>query len=123
MKRRMICLLLCLAALLSLTVPAAAAQTQDAKFLYDLGLFKGSGTLADGSPDFALDRSLTRQEAVVMLVRLLGKEQEALNGHWSLPFDDVAQWAAPYVGYAYAKGLTNGISSTEFGGAQAVTAT
>lgn len=123
MKRRMICLLLCLAALLSLAVPGAAAQADDARFLYDLGLFKGSGTLADGSPDFALDRSLTRQEAVVMLVRLLGKEQEALEGNWSLPFDDVAQWAAPYVGYAYEKGLTNGISSTKFGGAQAVTAT
>lgn len=123
MKRRMICLLLCLAALLSLAVPGAAAQADDARFLYDLGLFKGSGTLPDGSPDFALDRSLTRQEAVVMLVRLLGKEQEALEGNWSLPFDDVAQWAAPYVGYAYEKGLTNGISSTKFGGAQAVTAT
>lgn len=123
MKRKILCLTLCLLMLIGMTLPAAAAQLDDANTLYTLGLFKGTGTKADGSPNFALDRSLTRQEAVVMLVRLLGKKQEALSGTWETPFTDVDDWAAQYVGYAYANGLTNGTGKTTFGGNEAVTAT
>ena len=57
-----------------------------------------------------------------MLVRLLGREQEAKAGAWDLPFTDVPEWARPYVGYAYANGLTNGIGAGRFGSGQAVTA-
>ena len=83
--------------------------------LFSLGLFRGTGTGADGRPTYELDRSGTRAEAVTLLVRFLGKEAEALAGSWEIPFTDVADWAKPYVGYAYANGLTNGISATEFG--------
>lgn len=125
MKKRMTCLLLAFMLALSLSVPASADTMgqEDAQILYTLGLFRGVGTLADGSPDFALEKSLTRQEAVVMLVRLLGAEQTALAGEWTMPFTDVDAWARPYVGYAYSEGLTKGVSDTRFGGAQAVTAT
>lgn len=123
MKRKILCLALCLLMLIGMTLPAAAAQLDDANTLYTLGLFKGTGTKADGSPNFALDRSLTRQEAVIMLVRLLGKKQEALSGTWETPFTDVDDWAAQYVGYAYANGLTNGTGKTTFGGNESVTAT
>ena len=91
------------------------AQTAADK-LYALGLFQGVGDNADGTPDFALDRAPTRHEAVTMLVRLLGKESDARNGTWETPFTDVADWAKPYVGYAYENKLTYGISATEFGG-------
>ena len=57
-----------------------------------------------------------------MLVRLLGKEDEALAGDWNTPFTDVADWAKPYVGYAYANGLTAGVSQTRFGSESSVTA-
>ena len=40
----------------------------------------GTGTGADGAPVYELDRAPTRNEAVTMLVRLLGKEEEALDG-------------------------------------------
>jgi hypothetical protein len=52
---------------------------------------------------------------MVMLIRILGKESEALNGSWSHPFTDVASWADKYIGYAYEKGLTKGVSATEYG--------
>lgn len=117
MKRNLLCLFL---SLCLLSVPALAG---DADLLFGLGLFKGAGTLPDGSPDYALERTLSRQEAVTMLVRLLGKEQEAKGGIWSTPFTDVDDWAQPYVGYAYCNGLTNGMSDTTFGGGQPVTAT
>lgn len=125
MKKWFGCFMLCLLLMFGLTVSAHGADVgeTDAQALYELGLFRGVGTLEDGSPDFALENALTRQEAVAMLVRLLGEEQTALSGSWELPFSDVAEWAKPYVGYAYENGLTKGISNTAFGGAQTVTAT
>lgn len=57
-----------------------------------------------------------------MLVRLLGKEAEAKAGTWTVPFSDLADWARPYVGYAYANGLTNGLSAERFGSDDKVTA-
>ena len=116
---------LALVLLISLSLPALAAESEAqeaAQTLYDLGLFKGTGTDAAGKPVFDLNRAPTRAEAVTMLVRLLGKEDEALAGDWNTPFTDVADWAKPYVGYAYANGLTTGVSETSFGGNQAVTA-
>lgn len=99
------------------TVAIAASTTRDTSFeetlAYDLkalGLFKGVS-----DTDFDLDRAPTRAEAVVMLIRMLGKEDEALNGNWSHPFTDVSPWADSFIGYAYENGLTNGISDTQFG--------
>ena len=86
-----------------------------ANHLYELGLFKGVGTNPDGSPDFALERAPNRVEALVMLIRLLGKDAEATGGGWTHPFTDVPGWADEYVGYAYEKKLTSGVSATNFG--------
>lgn len=125
MKRRILCLLLAAAMLLGLSMTALAGEPDAqcaAESLYQLGLFNGTGTYADGSPKFELDRAPTRFEAVTMLVRLLGKEDEAKNGVWTTPFTDLEPWAAPYVGYAYANKLTNGTGSDRFGGKDTVTA-
>ena len=106
--------------------PAALAASQDAKAsadtLHELGLFQGTGTNADGTPQYDLDRAPTRNEAVTMLVRLLGAESAAKDGSWDTPFTDVPDWAKPYVGYAYANGLTNGTGAATFGGSSLVTA-
>ena len=107
------------------TAPAQAAgeaETAAANALHTLGLFQGVGTNTDGTPIFDLDRAPTRNEAVTMLVRLLGKENAAKSGSWTTPFTDVADWAKPYVGYAYANGLTNGTGDTTFSGNQQITA-
>lgn len=122
-----------LAIILSVTllctfVPAASAVAsvdaeRAAQSLYDLGLFQGTGNNADGTPNFDLDRTPTRAEAVTMLVRLLGKDAEAKAGAWETPFTDVADWARPYVGYAYANGLTTGTSDTTFGSEDPINAT
>ena len=97
-------------------VSAASGEASDAAWaLHELGLFEGAGSLPGGMPDFALDRAPTRSEAVTMLVRLLGKEQEALSGKWTTPFTDVADWAMPYVGYAYVNCLTYGVGANTFG--------
>ena len=116
--RRTAALMLALLMGLALAAPAAAADRQAAEDaawqLYDLGLFRGTGTDDQGFPIFALDQAPTRAQSVTMLVRLLGQEDAATAGSWTMPFTDVPEWAAPYVGYAYEKGLTLGRSATSF---------
>ena len=112
--------------LLFLLTPAAFAASDEAdtaaQTLYEMGLFQGVGKNSAGEPEFDLDRIPNRHEAVTMLVRLLGKEQEAKQGTWTIPFTDVADWARPYVGYAFANGLVAGTSETTYSGDAAVTA-
>lgn len=125
MKKRILSLLLAVVLVCSLVPTAFAASseaTDAANALHNLGLFNGTGTNADGTPIYDLDRAPSRFEAVTMLVRLLGKEAEAKAGTWDTPFTDVVDWAKPYVGYAYANGLTAGTSETTFGGEATVTA-
>ena len=123
MKKRIIALFLCAVLLCSFaSVSAFAArdvslETALAKELKTLGLFRGVS-----DTDFDLERAPTRLEALVMLVRVLGKEDAALNGGWKHPFDDVPDWGSPYVGYAYQNHLTQGISSTKFGTANSASA-
>lgn len=98
--------------------PAAEIAARE---LYDLGLFKGSGTDGSGDPIFSLERTLTRQEAVIMLVRLLGKESEALASGYPSPFEDHADWAEPYVSYAWVFSLTIGNGDGTFCGEETAT--
>ena len=97
-----------------------ALQQAAAQNLFDLGLFKGVGQ-ADGSVDFALGEILTREQAVTLLIRLLGREQEAYACDFPCSFPDVPEWAVPYVGYAQVTGLTLGMGDGTFGGGQPVT--
>ena len=125
MKKKIISLLLAIVLVCSM-IPTAFAASDEAvaaaDALHELGLFNGTGTDTNGKPLYDLDRAPSRSEAVTMLVRLLGKEDEAKSGNWNIPFTDVADWAKPYVGYAYANGLTSGTSATTFSGDATVTA-
>ena len=102
--------------------PVDAAAETAARELYDRGLFQGTGTDGDGQPVFSLERTLTRQEAVIMLVRLLGQEAEALACGYPSPFSDHADWAADYVSYAWVMSLTLGNGDGTFGGEDPATA-
>ena len=118
MKKRILALALALALAFMLALPAAAytqAQLNTADALYQLGLFLGTGTT------YALDDNLTREQGIILLVRMLGAEQTAKDGTWQTPFTDVSDWAAPYVGYAYTNKITNGTSATTFSGTAAMT--
>lgn len=81
-----------------------------AQSLKELGLFKGVS-----ETDFALGRAPTRVESIVMLIRILGKEAEAISKGGKHPFLDVPAWADKYVGFAYQNNLTKGVSATKFG--------
>ncbi|MBQ6684920.1 MAG: S-layer homology domain-containing protein [Firmicutes bacterium] len=124
--KKLISIVLVLTMLFSLAPMAFGAEDEAKKAadsLNKLGLFAGTGTNPDGTPIYNLEGIPTRSQAIIMLVKLLGKETEAINGTWETPFTDVANWAKPFVGYAYANGLTAGTSATTFGGNDPVTAT
>ena len=125
--RRLIIVLLVLimALVINSFVSSAAVSQQEAEIsareLYDLNLFQGTGYDLVGNPNFDLNRQPTRLEAVTMLVRLIGKEEEAKVLPYTAPFTDVAAWAKPYVNYAYWNGLTSGTSPTTYGGSALIT--
>ena len=116
--KRMAALLLALALLLP-ALPArawtAAEQTAAAQQLTGLGLMRGTGA------GLELERAPTREEAAVLLLRLLGQEGQAAQSGGAHPFTDVAAWADDYVGWAYQAGLIQGVSPTRFGAGRAVT--
>ncbi len=115
--KRAVSLVLALVLCFALAVPAAAAETDPktaADLLNGLGLFKGTGTDANGAPEYQLERPATRIEALVMLIRLIGREDEALAFTGQNPFDDVPEWAARYAAFAYSEKLATGRSATKY---------
>jgi len=91
-----------------------ARYTKYAHALNAMELFRGTNN------GFELERSANRAEALTMLIRILGEEQQALVYTGKHPFKDVPAWADRYVAYAYNKGYTNGVSATKFGASDPV---
>ena len=84
-----------------------------ASALKTMNLFRGSFT--GFGQGFDLEMAPTRIQALIMFLRVLGEEDAALayTGP-ALPFTDIQPGSnsAKYVGYAYAKGYTNGYTAT-----------
>ena len=120
-------LFLALTLWVGLSCPALAANSGEketaAWSLYELGLLQGNGVDSEGFPLFDLDKAPDRAQSVTMLVRLLGAEEEAQAGDWETPFTDLPEWAEPYIGYAFAKGLTTGRGGERFDPDSPVSAT
>ncbi len=90
--------------------------SEEAQKLYQMGLFKGT------DKGFELEKKATRAEAAVMLVRVLGKEEEALKiSGVSIPFTDVPKWAKQHITYLYKNGLTQGVSASLYGSTKQIT--
>lgn len=111
--KRLISILIALCLFLTPMVSFSTEEstyTDYADSLAPLGIFLGTGA------GYELDRAPTRVEGLIMLIRLLGVEEEALSmSDYETPFQDVPKWANGYVAYAYQNNLTNGISETKFG--------
>lgn len=90
-----------------------ADYTASADILYELGLFQGAGVDRFGRPVYELEEPCTRAEAAVMLVRLLGLEDEAKSAAGT-PFTDLQDWQAPYVNLLYHRGMIRGASYDKF---------
>ena len=107
--KRFFAIALVFAMCFTFALPMAAADnsTDRADKLNLLGLFKGTDA------GYQLDQPSTRIQGIVMLIRLLGKENDALNETRTAPFNDVG-WGKEYTSYAYNTGLTKGTGATTF---------
>lgn len=88
------------------------SNEEKAEILKDYGILNGT------DQGLELNENFTRAQGAVMLVRILGVEEEVLNGSYKHPFTDVPEWASDYIGYLYEQGLSNGISSNQYGSNQ-----
>ena len=90
---------------------------EEAEALQQAGLLQGNENGLD------LLKPLTRAEAVTLLIRAIGLDDQTVNYPVS-QFSDIASdnWASPYAALAKAEGITNGISETEFAPDDRVTA-
>lgn len=112
-------MLIVLVSIFSVCIFAGNAETNKneiyAEGLNRLGIFKGTEN------GYELDRVPTRDEALVVLLRLLGEEKAAEEECCEHPFTD-GGWAEKYIGYGYEKKLINGISGSLYGSKQNATA-
>lgn len=114
MKKLIAILLTFVLAFSSLSAFAYNAEDAEKKadFLKALELFKGT------DKGYELEKSLTRLEALIMLIRLSGNEMNALypEQEYEHPFTDAPEWegAENYMAYGYANSITSGVSETLF---------
>lgn len=119
MKRALSVLLAVMLTFTLFTISASAAGSTAqrelvAKGLFAMGLFKGYD---ETGSNFGLNDRVSREQALVILIRMLGQEKDALNWKGGQPYTDVpdGNWAKSYIGYAKDKGLTVGIGNNQFG--------
>ena len=119
--KRLLSLTLAIIMLLGMTMDAAAASpyTKEGEFLKDIGVLKG-GT--DG--DLMLESNLTREQMVVLISRLYGKESEAEGYLSTNTFTDLKpenKYYIPFIIWAKDQGLIQGMTASAFGIGQTVT--
>ncbi len=75
-----------------------------------LGLFQGTAS------GYELERIPTRQEALIMLIRLQGREADALAYTGAIPFTDLTDWpeGQKYISFGYQAGYTTGTGGNRF---------
>ena len=112
-----LCLILSMVSVEAATIPDSVKNQKTAgRILQELNIIKGT------DKGLEEDKPVNREQAIVILIRMLGLEKEALAMEPYGQFRDVpiTHWAARYVDFAYKKGLTNGIGNNLFGVGQPV---
>jgi len=69
---------------------------------------------SDASQPYELDKEVTRADALILAMRMTGREKEILAAKFEHPFTDVPAAADKYVGYAYQKGYLPKNDSKKF---------
>lgn len=99
-----------LCALMFVQLPAAANPDKYAQELYDIGIIYGT------DKGFEPKKTLTRAEAIAVVVRLLGEEENATEQKYKEKFVDVPSkhWAFDYVMYSFDNEIAYGTSTNTF---------
>lgn len=95
------------------TVSSAKAEN-----LHKLGLYDG---ISEEEYQPGLEETITREEAVMLMLKALGLEKEVTNENAVCSFSDVSEEAKPYVGYAEAHGIVKGTADGVFDAQRNVT--
>ncbi|MDY0235535.1 MAG: S-layer homology domain-containing protein [Gudongella sp.] len=119
--RRILSFTLALIMVMGIVVPVSAASPYETQgsFLKDLGVLKG-----DLSGNLMLESNLTREQMVVLVSRLYGKEKDAEGFVANNVFQDLKpthSYYIPFILWAKNEGLIQGITTTTFGVEQGVT--
>lgn len=111
LKKSISCILMMFILLSGIRLQAADSYMEQARVLYELGLYLGTSTECF-MPD--LDFPVNRETAAVFLVRLMGEKSSALTmtanqidkalGPYA-DSDTISAWARPYVAYGVRLGL------------------
>lgn len=103
----------------ALRASSAVDYASRAEALKDMTLFLGSNT-----GGFSLENTATRIHGLVVFLRIMGLEEEALSFTGTHPFTDVPEthWAYSYVAYAYQNGYTKGATETTFAPSRPISA-
>ncbi|MBE5821418.1 MAG: S-layer homology domain-containing protein [Clostridiales bacterium] len=131
MNKKLILVVLSLICIMSVVVIATNSNTSDINTLttqnievindtdYRVNELRNNGILiGDENGNLGLAQTLKRQEMVVLISRLMGKEDEAKNWNTNnLTFLDVEKdnWAAGYIAWAKDNNITKGYSNEWFG--------
>ena len=117
MKKRLIIVTVCILLVYSIIFPGISVFAEDSnqQFITDANKLKNLGIIKGTGRGFELERTLNKDEASVILVRLLQKEEDALNTYIPISFEDVPDWAYPYVGYLYNRDMIASKTPLEFG--------
>lgn len=115
-----LCLLLT-AMLMNVSAASAEEQLITAKALNVLHLFQGYDTTGS---NFGLTDAVTREQALIFQIRVLGEEAAAKAYTGKSTYSDIAadNWFLPYAAYATEKGYTKGMGDGSFGMGQPATA-
>ncbi len=105
----------------SVPVDPETARAEAAVIMEKLGIMYGVGTLEDGTPDYALDKTLTRIQAMTFVARAMGYVRDGVNGDYPHDFTDVPDWASGSVGFSFRHGITTGSGAHVFGAQRDVT--
>ena len=109
--KKIISLVLILALVLSSFSFANADPVTVGEELKALGVLKG-----DEKGNLNPDQQLTREQAIVVLVRMMGKEADAIATTKASSFKDIkGTYYGSYIAYAEIQGWTNGLSTGVFG--------
>lgn len=95
---------------------ALSEQMSSAIKLKELGVLQGS------DKGFQLNDTMTRLEALTIIIRLSGKDQDTdFYANKECKFSDIPEWGIQYVNYAVDNHLTKGISDQFFGSQNEIT--
>jgi len=125
--KKLFAVILTVAMLASMMIPALAANTYEAEALQ----LQAINVFAGGPEDLKLDESVTRIQGLAFAIRAAGKDAEALAmeeaevdailADWT-DADSIPAWGRGYAAYAIKNKITVGLSATEniFGAMQII---